>query len=85
VITAAHIRHATGRQLAVLFGVTPQAVSVWTQGKQHISGLVLSQAEASGLSVPVVMEGLRLRVSDMREARRLRAEVADYIKTREVA
>lgn len=84
-ITAEHIRHATGRQLAEMISVTPQAVSEWTQGKRHVSGLVLEQARLLGLPVSALIEGLDLRVADMSEARRFRAEITVYLLSRGAA
>jgi hypothetical protein len=46
---------------------------------------VLAQAGKLGLSVATVTEGLDLRVDDMAEARRLRAEIKAFLSSREAA
>lgn len=84
-LTEQHIRYATGSQLAALLNVSPQAVSAWTVGSHHVSGLVLKRAEKQGISKEIVMRGLDLRTKDAQVARKMRDEVSAFINTVQVA
>lgn len=80
-LTETHIRYATGTQLAVLLGVTPQAVAAWTVGRHNVSGYILARAAARGIAKEVLIRGLDQRCQDAQNARKYQSEVASYMES----